>query len=208
MIRIKAALIFGGVFLVLFGLGDLWFNLWSPADPTPVDLAALERGETTDAAYMEFGPHVALFPHGISSTRGEGFDAQLEYIIYPIVSASHSDYHQFANFRFEGVDSFDNMPGFGSAAVLVLNYDYGHFLEVPQEFETRESMRGMSAGNFDSLNSNMRNAIKKHFPGQQYDKMIFITENQSPSLLRGILMLLGGLALIGVGAVMFLKMPT
>lgn len=200
MFRIKAGLVLGGVFLIIFGVRDAWLNSSASSTPVPVDLAALENGGKVENENVVIGPHVALFPYYVFETPSDSDygDLPVNYCVYPIISISGGELERMA--KHEGPD----LPPLGNVAVLVKSKKYKRTSEIPESIEPRDSMQGLVINNINTLDNDMKDFIKKSYPNVNVDTVLVVEEGRSPNMILGALMAVGGIAMIGVGAALFL----
>lgn len=200
MFRLKIGLLIGGALLAFFGARDLWLNMFASSEPVQVDLAALEAGQQLTDNNVKIGRHVAAFPDLVYEAReksgGGGGDLDVNYTIYPIVSLSKEDQK-----RENGVK-----PDFAplkTPRVLVKSYKYRKESELPSEAVTRDSMQGMVINSVESLDNEAKQLINQAYPGVNFDQVVIVEEGRKPTIIKGALMLLGGVVLVGAGAAAF-----
>jgi hypothetical protein len=215
--RLALILAIGGGVLVFIGGQEWLVSRGAGSEAAAVALADLENGTNPPHNFLRVGEHVAIYPACVYSYKTSKYAAQkdatpdsaLNYCYYPILSPSHAFFKELeqAAAKHGGIDQIpdDQFPEINDIRVLVKTQQFKQLRNIPTSIAHRDAIEGVVINQISSLGSEETKLLKQSFSRLDTAKVLILEEGRKPaSLLKSLGMVLGGLALIGVGLVLFL----
>jgi preprotein translocase subunit Sss1 len=203
--------VFGGV-LVYEGWKERKLAANSTPDAVAVDLAKLEAGEKPASNHVKLGPHYAYYGEMVQISETRNGIESFKYIYYPIISSSHPDAKKLQEVvkanggALAGVDD-SKLPKLTNFVVLVKSYRFKSANEAnnQQLIAQMDGVQGTIINDIESLESDEQNFIKGRIPTINFDKVLVLELDRKPkSSAFALMMMFGGIALLGVGAIGFI----
>jgi len=212
MVRLGVVLIVLGAVLGVYGSREAFVSSGARSEPTAVELAKLEAGETPDNYYVRIGEHVPLYPAALFAYKTSKYSKEepgpgppITYCFYPIVSRSHPAVQAIEGFARKAgaagnLPDLEMLPDVTDFRVLVKTKRFETAGSIPDNTNVAASVEGLIINRISSLGSDEKDLIRKQFPKVNLDKVLILEEGRKPtSLLAAVGMILGALVLVGGG---------
>jgi len=219
-----------GLLLLIVG-GGTWAYGWSEGrvsegtneQAAAADLAKLEAGGKPDNNHITIGGHTACYYASVYSyytkKKNRGAKAtdttRLSYVFYPIISSNHPFNQELVNLltKYGSLDKIPDevdLPQIDQFVVLVKTKRFGTLKDIPNDPLRKETgIQGLVINVVSPLSSKEKDLIRDSFPKIDFNKVLILEEGRTPTsafwssslIFGGIAVLLGGLALLGLGII-------
>lgn len=204
MFRIKLILIGVGGFLAFMGFQEFKVSKGTKPEPANVELAAIEAGSADMSnAHIKLGVHHPAFFELIY--YGEENTDKVTYVYYPVLSESHPfvvGIDQLYQKYPDGDIPAEEIPEVGDFSVLIKSDKYSNTAELPENFDTAESIQGLVVNKITKLKKEEIDLLRESFPNFDPEKVLLLEEGRKPAGAGKKFGLMGGgslLSLIGLG---------
>ena len=205
--RFLLLIIFAGGFLSFKGYEEYKVSANASSTPTLTKVADIENGKKLTNNYVKLDEHRALIGFCVYSASLKKHETKvrdsstIEYIYYPVLSTEHPFSKKMAAL-ISKYKSINNIPGnmfpeLSDVSVLVKSERYKTYGSIPESIGVKKSLKGLVVNSINSLDSEEKSLIRSQFKGADFNKLVIIEENRTPSsTITAFGMMGGGIAII------------
>jgi hypothetical protein len=195
--RITLGMIIGGGVMGFFGSQELL--LASRASATPQDITCEQLGKTGYGRNAHVRVHDFLvMPNYVY--KEEEHSTKWQDVWVPLASFESAKAH----LKDDGKPDWDAVRASGEVRVLLLSHDVPNEAAI-EAVDNADTIDGMVINSIDSLGSEEKAKLAEDYPKMSLDTCVILEHNRHPNHMKGLGLVVGGVALAIGGLVVMLK---